>query len=91
MNGRYNAILGQDILRELGLVINFHANNVCLDNSLIDMKSPDCTQETSYFLNNTTKITEDMERMSKILDAKYAPADLRDVANANAHLAGNQK
>ena len=29
--------------------------------------------------------------MSKILDAKYAPADLRKVANTNAHLTHNQK
>ena len=29
--------------------------------------------------------------MSKILDAKYALADLRQVANANAHLPNNQK
>ena len=29
--------------------------------------------------------------MSNILDAKYAPADLRKVENANAHLTKNQK
>ena len=56
----------------------------------MDMKPPDCTQETSYFLNNTTKTTEDTERKSKILDVKYAPADLREVANADSHLTNNQ-
>ena len=55
------------------------------------MKPPDCTQETSFFLNNTTNIAEDTEIMSKILDAKYALADLCKVANANAHLTNNQK
>ena len=29
--------------------------------------------------------------MSKILDAKYAPADLRKVAKTNAHLTNNQQ
>ena len=29
--------------------------------------------------------------MFKILDAKYAPADLHKVANTNAHLTDNQK
>ena len=91
MNGRYNTILGQDVLRELCLVIDFHAETVCRNKSVIDMKLPDCTQETSYFLNNTSKIAEDAERMSKMLDAKYASADLRKVANTNVHLTNNQK
>ena len=44
MNGRYDAILGQDILRELDLVIDFHAETICWNNSVIDMRPPDCTQ-----------------------------------------------
>ena len=91
MNRRYDVILGQDVLKKLGLVINFHAENVCGNNAVINMKPPDCTQESSYFLNNTAKIVEDTNRMSKILDAKYAPTDLLEVANANAHLTKNQK
>ena len=91
MNGRYNAILGQKKLRELGLVINFHAETVCWNDSAIDMKPPDCTQETLYFLNDTANIAEDTERMSKILDAKYTAADLRKVAITNVHLTNNQK
>ena len=42
MNGRYNAILGQDVLKELGLVINFHAETVCWKKSVVDMKPPEC-------------------------------------------------
>ena len=91
MNGRYNAILGRDILREIGLVIDFYAEIVCWNNSVIDMKPPDCTQETLYFLNDTAKIAEDTERMSKILDAEYAPADLHEVVKTNAHLTKNKK
>ena len=44
-----------------------------------------------YFLNDTAKIAEDTERISNILDAKYAPADLYKVANTNTHLTNNQK
>ena len=43
MNRRYDAMLGQDILRELGLVIDCHAETICWNNSVIDMKPPDCT------------------------------------------------
>ena len=84
-------ILGRDVLRELSLVIDSHVETVCWNESVIDIKPPDCTQETSYFLNDSAKIAEDTERMSKILDAKYTPADLRKVANTNAHLTNNQK
>ena len=87
MNKRYDAILGQDVLRELGLVIDFHLETVLGT----DMNPPDCTQETSYFLNNAAKIAEDTERKFKMLDAKYAPADLREVGNTNTHLTNNQK
>ena len=55
------------------------------------MKPPDCIQETSYFLKDTAEITEDTKIISKILDVKYASADLREVANANAHLTNIQK
>ena len=70
MNGRYDIILGQDVLRELGLIIDFHAETVCWNNSVIDMKPPDYIQETSYYLNNTTKIAEDIERISKKIGPK---------------------
>ena len=43
MDGRYNAILGQDVVKELGLVINFHAETVLWKESVVDMKPPDCT------------------------------------------------
>ena len=62
INGRYDAILGQDILRELGLVIDFHTETVCWNKYVIDMNTPDCTQETLYFLKDTAKIAEDMEK-----------------------------
>ena len=35
MNGRYDTILGQDILRELGLAIDFHAETVYWNKSVI--------------------------------------------------------
>ena len=59
MNGRYNAILGKDILRELDLVIDFHAETVCWNKSVIYMKPLGCMQESLYFLNDTAKIAED--------------------------------
>ena len=91
MNGRYDVILGQDVLKKLGLVIDFRTETVRWNNSVIDMKPPDCIQETSYYLNNTAKIAKDTERMSRILDAKYMPANLHEVADANAHLTELQK
>ena len=43
------------------------------------------------FLNDTAKFADDTERMSKILDAKHAPADMRKVVNTNTYLTNNQK
>ena len=49
MNGRYYTILGQDVLKELGLVINFDTETFCWDKSVVGIKPPDFTPETSYF------------------------------------------
>ena len=49
MNGRHNVILGQYVLKNIVLVIKFHTETICWNNAVIDMKSPDCIQETSYW------------------------------------------
>ena len=37
-------------------------------------------QEMSYYVNTAPDITAETDRMSKILDTKYQPADLDEVA-----------
>ena len=55
------------------------------------MRPTECTQETSYVVNNTPDIAAETDRMSKILDAKYQPADLDKVGEKNKNLTPEQK
>ena len=57
------------------------------------MRPTECTQDTSYFVNNTPKIAAEMDCMSKILDAKYQPVHLDKIAakNKNVTLAQRKK
>ena len=79
MNGHYDVILGQDVLSKLGIVLDFEQQLVWWDNKIVKMSPTECTQETSYFVNNTPDIAAETDHMSNILDAKYQPADLDKV------------
>ena len=86
MNGHYDVILGQDVLSKLGIVLDFEQQLVQWDSKIVEMRPTECTQETSYYVNNTLDIAAETDCMSKILDAKYQPADLDKVAAKNENL-----
>ena len=91
MNGHYDIILGQDILSKLGIILDFQQQIVCWEDEIVQMRPTTCTQETTYNVNDTPDITAETDRMSKILDAKYRPADLNKVAKKNENLTLDQK
>ena len=91
MNGHYDIILGRDILSKLGIILDFQQQIVCWEDEIVHMRPTTCTQETTYNVNDTPDITAETDRMSKILDAKYSPADLDEVAKKNENLTLDQK
>ena len=91
MKGNYDVILGRDVLAELGILIDFRYQTVSWNDASIDMKPTDCTQDTSYYAAETGVVAEATSRISKILDAKYSPADLEEVANKNGKLTVKQQ
>lgn len=76
MQGMYNFIIGKDLLHDLGIDLNFSTKTVQWNEKVIDMKPPTCTKETSFYVDDSTRVSEALDRISKILDAKYAPTDL---------------
>ena len=72
MNGHYDVILRQYFL-------SFDYQLVWWDNKIVKMRPTECTQETSYYVNNTLDIVAEADHISKILDAKYQPADMDKV------------
>ena len=86
--GAYDMILGRNILKELGIKLNFQNETIEWEDAMVAMKPEIATPSTSNF---TSSLDDATERIKSILDAKYEPADINDiVANCN-HLNSNQK
>jgi hypothetical protein len=76
----YDIIIGRDLLKELGIVLDFKNETILWGDGEIPMKPRDATVETSFFINEPAGLAEEADRMSKILDAKYSKADIKKVA-----------
>ena len=73
----YDVIIGQDLMQELGIVIDF-ARDICIwDRAELPMKSRDATSKEVFHIKEPDGVTSDLDCIKKILDAKYEPANLR--------------
>ena len=72
----YDMIMGRDLLQELGININFKNMTLEWDNNIIEMKSTEATEETSFAINDSPAVTVASEWLKRILDAKYEAAGL---------------
>ena len=84
--GNYNIILGRDLLLKIGLDALFSDESVQWDGNKIPMKPADSTKSTHFYVQECKSLEAESDRLSKILDAKYDPADLHEVASNTAGL-----
>ena len=84
--GRYDMIIGRDLLSALQINIQFSDNSIHWDTSYCPMKPIECTIEESYHINESSSVQEATDRMQRILDAKYEPADLDAIIKSYNHL-----
>ena len=84
----YDMILGHDVMSKLRITLDFKDQTMTWDDSTINMKDPESFPDlldpvNDFFWNNDQYETEALQyasaRLQKILDAKYAPADLNEV------------
>ena len=81
----YDMIIGQDLLGELGIILNFNDKTVTWDTETIPMKDRGTltTQESLIEVYLTTNepqtLVDEFSRSTKILVAKYKPAILDEV------------
>eukprot|EP00957_Ditylum_brightwellii_P211015 15365667-Ditylum_brightwellii.AAC.1 len=73
--GRYNMIVGRDLLKELGNNLDFKENNIMWGDYQTDMKSADITM--AEHLANMEASRTVAENMAKILEAKYCKVNLQ--------------
>jgi hypothetical protein len=85
-NVHYDMIIGNDILEYLKFDIKYSTATIEWDGAEIPMRSRDSTIEDSYLINDSPCLQEAAERIKKILDAKYEPANLDEIVYSCSHL-----
>jgi hypothetical protein len=83
---RYDMIIGNDLLEYLKFDIKYSTATIEWDGAEIPMRSRDSTIEDSYLINDSPCLQEAAERIKKILDAKYEPANLDEIVESCSHL-----
>ena len=96
----YDMILGCNVLSELGITLDFKDHTMTWDDLTISMKDPESLVElldpiNDFFWSNNHYKMEALQEASaclqKILDAKYAPADLNAVIQVCRYLSDDKK
>ena len=83
----YDIILGRDLLHTLGLDMSFKNQTVTWDDASIPMKDIEATVQTDFYPSSDSQIADEaFDRVKRILDAKYEPANLQQIAAQSTHL-----
>ncbi len=72
-------IISRDLLRDLGIVLDFSRKTIIWGDGEIPMKPRDSRAAPSLYIKEPNGFFEEVDHMSKILDAKYAKAELQSV------------
>ena len=89
--GNYNLIIGQDLLHKLEIDIKFSTKTMCWNNVKINMKEPTCTIEDLFHVEEELFVTNETDCIAKILDAKYQPANLKELTANLPYLTADQQ
>jgi hypothetical protein len=90
-NVHYDMIIRNDLLEYLKIDLKYSTSTIEWDNAEIPMRSRDATIEDSYHIQEAPHLEETVERIKRILDAKYEPANLDEVVAGCTHLTEEQK
>jgi hypothetical protein len=89
---QYDLILGTETMKDLGIVLDFKAKMISVDEVILSMRHIDLLQGASTLgplkLNNSLamepKSTQDSTKhVTQILDAKYNKADIQSIVRDN--------
>ncbi len=95
-NSRYDMIIGRDLMIELGIDILFSESAIKWDTAYVPLKNPEDIQGDKLESLNTkiyevNQVQTEMDRIKTILDAKYQPANLQEVAEKTPGLNAEQQ
>ena len=82
----YDLILGREILRELGIKLDFSNNTTNWKDISIPMKPAHSSTKTHFAISDSSRVASETKRIKKILDAKYEKANLDKVVKTLTYL-----
>ena len=77
----YNVIVGQNLLWELGIQLDFQNNAIRWQGFNLPMKPIDCKMRTHFTIQDSKNVRNTPKRIKKILDANYEKANLKKIFN----------
>jgi hypothetical protein len=90
-NVQYDMIIGNDLLQALKIDLKYTTSMIDWDGIEIPMRSRDATPEDSYIINESSPLNDATKRVKEILDAKYEPANLENIAESCTNLTKEQQ
>ena len=89
----YDMILGRDVLRKLGIKLDFDTETLSMKGSAaeVNMKPLYCTRNTHYEIAEPAATTIEMDRVKRILESKYEKTDLDKLVDEFTHLSKNEQ
>jgi hypothetical protein len=90
---RYDMIIGQDLMNKLGIDIKGSDMSIYWDDTAIPWRHVDSTLNDAYLKYSPTHQPDKRtnRKVSKILDAKYKPANLKEITDAAEHSTSLQR
>lgn len=87
----YDMVLGQDVISELGINLDFESQQIKWGQLGVDMKEPNFIRKdqrsfTFYKSTEPKAVREDTKRATRILDANYEKANLPNIVKECSHL-----
>ncbi len=86
--GAYDMIIGRDLMRALGINLNFKEDEIEWETSTIPFKDTDCLEEQFYIRD---PYEQEYFRAEKILDNDYKNADIKTVVESQEHLSKEEQ
>ena len=77
----YDVIFGRNLLRELGISLDFQNNFVGWKESKIHMKPINCKIKKHFAIQDSKNVRNSTNRIKKILDARYEKANLKSITS----------
>jgi len=89
--GKYNMIIGRDILQFLKIDLRFSDNKVKWDGSELPFKDGEATPKEAYHIAEGDVMDDAVSHIKIILDAEHQKADLKNVCQSQTELTVEQK